>query len=150
LPREASADAGMPSPTEITVAQLSRLVGLPGAPVLADVRTGEEFDSDPQLIPTAHYHADTSVEVWRRRYAGQPIVVLCQSGGTSSQAVAARLRQRALRLKPLKVATAPGGSPELVRYCQLHVRYRMILCHAHHSSRGPGAAHMLVQAPAWK
>ena len=33
----------MPSPTEIAVAQLSRLVGLPGAPVLADVRTEEEF-----------------------------------------------------------------------------------------------------------
>jgi hypothetical protein len=41
------ADAAMPSPTEITVAQLSRLVGLPGAPALADVRTEEEFKSDP-------------------------------------------------------------------------------------------------------
>lgn len=28
----------MPSPTEITVAQLSRLVGLPNAPALVDVR----------------------------------------------------------------------------------------------------------------
>jgi hypothetical protein len=36
-------DATMPSPTEITLAQLSRLIGLPGAPVLADVRTQEEF-----------------------------------------------------------------------------------------------------------
>jgi rhodanese-related sulfurtransferase len=83
----------MPSPTEITVAQLSRLVGLPGVPVLADVRTDEEFNSDPQLIPTAHRHASTGVEAWCRRWAGgQSVVVLCQSGGTSSQAVAARLR----------------------------------------------------------
>jgi len=29
-------DAAMSSPTEITVAQLSRLVGLPGAPALVD------------------------------------------------------------------------------------------------------------------
>ncbi len=69
----------MPSPNEITVAQLSRLVGLPGAPVLADVRTEDEFNSSPQLIPTAYRHASTGVEVWCRRYAGQPIVVLCQS-----------------------------------------------------------------------
>ena len=33
----------MPSPSEIAVAQLSRLIGLPGAPVLADVCTEEEF-----------------------------------------------------------------------------------------------------------
>jgi rhodanese-related sulfurtransferase len=95
-------DAGMPSPTEITVAQLSRLVGLPGAPVLADVRTEEEFNSSPQLIPTAHRHASTGVEVWCRRYAGHPVVVLCQSGGTSSQAVAARLRHEGLEAQTLE------------------------------------------------
>ena len=37
----------MPSPTEITVARLSRLVGLPGAPVLVDVRTDAEFTNPP-------------------------------------------------------------------------------------------------------
>jgi rhodanese-related sulfurtransferase len=95
-------DAAMPSPTEITVAQLSRLVGLPGAPVLADVRTEEEFNAGPQLIPTANRHPSTSVEVWCRRYAGQPIVVLCQSGGTSSQAAAARLRHEGLEAQTLE------------------------------------------------
>jgi rhodanese-related sulfurtransferase len=95
-------DAAMPSPNEITVAQLSRLVGLPGAPVLADVRTEDEFNSSPQLIPTAYRHASTGVEVWCRRYAGQPIVVLCQSGGTSSQAVAARLRHEGLEAQTLE------------------------------------------------
>jgi rhodanese-related sulfurtransferase len=94
-------DAAMPSPTEITVAQLSRLVGLPGAPVLADVRTEEEFNSGPQLIPTAHRHT-SNVEVWCRRYAGQSIVVLCQNGGTSSQAVAARLRHEGLEAQTLE------------------------------------------------
>ena len=92
----------MPSPTEITVAQLSRLVGLPGAPVLADVRTEEEFNASPQLIPTAYRHASTGTEVWCRRYAGQPIVVLCQSGGTLSQAVAARLRHEGFEAQNLE------------------------------------------------
>ena len=31
----------MPSPTEITVAELSRLIGLPNAPYIVDVRTDE-------------------------------------------------------------------------------------------------------------
>ncbi|TIT25668.1 MAG: sulfurtransferase, partial [Mesorhizobium sp.] len=33
----------MPSTTEITVQQLSRLVGLPDAPVLIDVRIDEDY-----------------------------------------------------------------------------------------------------------
>jgi len=92
----------MPSPTEITVAQLSRLVGLPGAPVLADVRTQEEFNSDPRLLPGAQLHPSTGVKGWCRRYAGQSIVVLCQSGGTSSQAVAALLRHEGLEAQTLE------------------------------------------------
>ena len=92
----------MPSPTEITVAQLSRLVGLPGAPVLTDVRTDEEFNSGPQFIPTAYRHPSTGVESWCRRYVGQSIVVLCQSGETSSQAVAARLRHEGLEAQTLE------------------------------------------------
>jgi len=81
----------MPSPTEITVAQLARLIGLPGAPALVDVRTADEFKVDPQLIPTARRQPSTGVDTWCRRYSEQAIVVLCQSGGTPSQAVAARL-----------------------------------------------------------
>jgi hypothetical protein len=41
----------MPSPTEITVAQLSRLIGTPAAPVIGDVRIDEDFAVDPDLIP---------------------------------------------------------------------------------------------------
>ena len=42
------------------------------------------------------------LKVWCRRYAGQSIVVLCQSGGTSSQAVAARLRHEGLEAQTLE------------------------------------------------
>src|SRR6185436_13073384 len=95
-------DAAMPSPTEITVAQLARLVGLPGAPVLVDVRSDQKFKSDPRLIPTAQRHPSTGVEAWCRRYAGQPIVVVCRSGGTSSQAVASRLRHEGFEARTLE------------------------------------------------
>jgi hypothetical protein len=43
----------MPFPTEIAVAQLSRIIGLPDAPPLIDVRAEEEFRADPRVIPTA-------------------------------------------------------------------------------------------------
>jgi rhodanese-related sulfurtransferase len=89
-------DAAMPSPTEITVAQLSRLVGLPGTPALVDVRADDEFAANPCLIPSAQRHPSTSIEDWCARYAGQSLVVVCQSGGTASQAVAARLRRDGL------------------------------------------------------
>jgi rhodanese-related sulfurtransferase len=95
-------DAAMPSPTEIAAAQLSRLVGLPGAPVLVDVRSDQEFKADPRLIPTAQRHPSTGVEGWCGRYAGQPIVVVCQSGGTSSQAVASRLRHEGFEAQTLE------------------------------------------------
>ncbi len=91
----------MPSPTEITVAQLSRLIGLPGAPVIVDVRTDDEFRSDPRTIPTAQRHPSIGIAGWCTRYAGQPIVVVCQSGGTPSQAVAARLRHEGFEAQTL-------------------------------------------------
>ena len=46
----------MASPTEITVSQLSRLVGTPDAPVLIDVRIDEDFQDDPRLIPASFRH----------------------------------------------------------------------------------------------
>jgi len=89
-------DAAMPSPTEITVAQLSRLVGMPDAPALVDVRSDEEYRVDPRLLPAAQRHAPTDVADWSSRYAGQSIIVICQAGRTPSQATAARLRHEGL------------------------------------------------------
>ena len=43
----------MPSTTEITVSQLSRLIGLPQTPIIIDVRAQDEFAADPRLIPGA-------------------------------------------------------------------------------------------------
>ncbi len=82
----------MPSPTQITVAQLSRLVGLPNAPSLVDVRSGEEFQTDPRLVPASRRHDTSDPAVWWKRYTGQSVIVLCQQGRTSSQTVAAWLR----------------------------------------------------------
>ena len=41
----------MPSFTEISVPQLLRLVGLPDAPALVDLRTDGDAAADPRLLP---------------------------------------------------------------------------------------------------
>ena len=46
----------MPSPTEITVAQLSRLIGLPRPPAIVDVRDDDDYAADPRLIPGSRHH----------------------------------------------------------------------------------------------
>jgi hypothetical protein len=54
-------DAAMPAPTEITVTQLSRLVGLPDAPAIVDDLTADEYQFDPRLLPAAQFQ-DSMVE----------------------------------------------------------------------------------------
>ena len=85
-------DAAMSSPTEITVAQLARLIGLPDAPALVDLHAEEEYRADPRVLSPAEHHASTDVASWCRRYQGRSMIAVFQTGGTPSQAVAARLR----------------------------------------------------------
>jgi rhodanese-related sulfurtransferase len=92
----------MPSPTEITIAQLSRIVGLPGAPTLIDVRTQEDYDADPRLIPGTVRREFSSVASWARAYAGTSVVVSCQRGLKLSQGVAAWLRHEGIPAESLE------------------------------------------------
>ena len=92
----------MPSPTEITVAQLSRLIGLPEAPTLVDVRAEDQYQADQRLVPAAQRHDSRDVASWSRRYLGRSIVVLCERGGSPSQTVAARLRHEGLDAQTLE------------------------------------------------
>jgi rhodanese-related sulfurtransferase len=91
----------MPSPTEITAAQLSRIIGLPNAPLVIDVRADEEFASDPRLIPTARHH-DGRIENWAGQYVDYAVVVYCQRGLTLSQGSAAWLRHQHIGAQTLK------------------------------------------------
>ncbi|MEP9389877.1 hypothetical protein [Mesorhizobium sp. KR9-304] len=56
----------MPSNTEITTSQLSRLVGLPTEPTIIDVRLAEDFDADPRLLSAAHRRNFKTVTAWLR------------------------------------------------------------------------------------
>ncbi len=92
----------MPSPNQITVNQLARLVGTPAAPVLVDVRVDEDFELDPDLIPGAFRHPHDSLEPLPDRLTGQRVVVYCQKGKKLSQGVMALLRAHDIAAESLE------------------------------------------------
>ena len=92
----------MPSPTEISVTQLARLVGTPESPAIVDARAREHFDADPRLIPCALRRDHGDVAAWTGDYRGRRVVVSCQHGGKLSQGVAAWLRNGGIPAESLE------------------------------------------------
>jgi rhodanese-related sulfurtransferase len=79
-------------PDTISVAQLTRLIGTPEAPVIVDVRVADDHASDPRTIPASVRRDHRTVASWAADYAGRAVVVVCQRGQKLSQGVAAWLR----------------------------------------------------------
>ena len=92
----------MPSTTEITVSQLSRLVGLPNAPTIVDVRVDEDVAADPRLLPCAYRRPYQQVSAWAPAYAGKTVIVVCQKGLKLSQGVAAWMRHEGIDAQTLE------------------------------------------------
>jgi rhodanese-related sulfurtransferase len=92
----------MPSTTEITVSQLSRLIGLPHTPIIIDVRADDEFADDPRLIPSARRQDSGTVSTWATDYDRQTIIVVCQKGLQLSQGVGAWLRNQGIEAQTLE------------------------------------------------
>lgn len=82
----------MPSPSEITVSQLSRLIGTPACPVIVDVRIDEDVASDPTILPGAIRYPFKEVAALAPALRGRATVVYCQKGRKISQGAAAILR----------------------------------------------------------
>jgi len=91
----------MPSPTEISVAQLSRIIGLPGAPMLVDVRPRDEHGSN-DVLPAARPMTADSVSTWAHGFSGRRVIVYCLDGGDLSQGTAAWLRQAGIDAQTLE------------------------------------------------
>lgn len=87
----------MPGPDSISVAQLSRLVGTPDAPVVLDVRTADDIAADPHTLPGSRQRDYRTAGAWAGDYTGQFVAVVCQRGLKLSQGVAAWLRQAGAR-----------------------------------------------------
>lgn len=103
----------MPSPTEITVSQLSKLIGLPQSPVLVDVREDAECDNDRRTIPGAIRRLAVDPAAWARDFNGKPVVIVCQSGGELSQGTAAWLRHDGIQAETLAGGFAAWASANL-------------------------------------
>ncbi len=92
----------MPSTTEITVSQLSRLVGLANAPAVVDVRVDEDVAADPRLLPGAYRRPYQNVSLWAPEYAGKSVIVVCQKGLKLSQGAAAWMRHEGIDAQTLE------------------------------------------------
>ncbi len=92
----------MPLPTEITVSQLSRLIGLPDAPTVIDVRIDDDMAADARLIPASVRRDFRAVSNWAREFAGRTLVVSCQKGLKLSQGAAAWLRHEGVEAMSLE------------------------------------------------
>jgi rhodanese-related sulfurtransferase len=92
----------MPSPNEITVTQLSRLIGTPAAPVIIDVRIDEDFVQDPDLIPTARRHPHHDIAALVPELGGKHAVIYCQKGKKLSQGTMAILRNHRVQAEALE------------------------------------------------
>ena len=82
----------MPSPTEITVSQLSRLIGLPDTPVIIDICVDDDFAEDQRLIPSSFRYPFDAIGDLAPDLEGRRVVVVCQKGLKLSQGAAAILR----------------------------------------------------------
>jgi rhodanese-related sulfurtransferase len=92
----------MPGPFQITPTQLSRLIGLPDAPIVIDVRLDDDFASDPHLIPTSLRIAHGDVDRLAPTLAAQRAVVVCQRGKKLSEGAAAVLRLHGIAAEVLE------------------------------------------------
>jgi chromate transport protein ChrA/rhodanese-related sulfurtransferase len=82
----------MPSLNEITIPQLSRLIGTHEAQVLIDVCINDDFDADLRLIPTSFRHPFSETTKLAPSLAGKRFVVIFHKGLKLSQGAAAILR----------------------------------------------------------
>ncbi len=82
----------MSSFNSISTEKLARLIGVPRGPALIDVRTREDFATDPRFIPGAIRRPHETVSSWAPEFAGRSAVVICDKGQKLSEGVAAWLR----------------------------------------------------------
>lgn len=92
----------MTSPNQISVSQLSRLIGLRDAPVIVDVCIDEDHALDPTLIPGSFRHPYMDIASLAPRLSGKKIVVVCQKGLKLSQGAAAILRDHDVSAESLE------------------------------------------------
>ena len=106
----------MPGPNSISAQQLLRLVGLPDAPAIVDVRIAEDRAADPRTLPASLARDHRTVADWAPALAGRRSIIVCHRGLKLSEGVAALLRHHGVPAETLEgghLAWATAGQPLL-------------------------------------
>jgi rhodanese-related sulfurtransferase len=103
----------MSSFNTISPEKLARLIGTPKCPLLIDVRTDDDFASDPRLIPGSRRRPFATVQDWAHEFTGHSVVVICQKGLKLSHGVAAWLRHAGLPADALEGGTLAWAQADL-------------------------------------
>ena len=82
----------MPPMIETTTSRLSRLIGLPNATAIVDVRSNEDYHADTRLMPDSRRRDHKTIATSMSAYKGKGVVVACQKGQKHSQGTGAWLR----------------------------------------------------------
>jgi rhodanese-related sulfurtransferase len=104
----------MSANSSISIDKLLRLIGTPGCPAIVDVRTEEDFQKDPRLIPGAVRRSHGDVAEWANAFSGHPVIAVCEKGLKLSHGVAAWLRHSGVEAETLEggtLAWAAGHHP---------------------------------------
>jgi len=104
----------MPGPSEITPAQLMRLIGTPEAPTLVDVRLAADLAADPRIVPGSIALPHTTFDAAPVRLTGRRAVVIRARGRKLSEGVAAMLRAQSIPAEVLEggaLAWTEAGLP---------------------------------------
>lgn len=103
----------MSSVNSISAQNLARLLGTPKSPLIIDVRTEEDFASDPRLIPGS-LRRGSELSQTDPELKKQPATVVCHKGAKISQGFAAYLRNEGTSAEVLEggfVAWRDAGLP---------------------------------------
>lgn len=92
----------MPNPNSLPADRLFRLIGRPDTPILIDLRSDDDADAAPRLIPGAVRRPVETIASWGSTYAGRSVVAACAEGHSRSEGAAAWLRQAGARAEILE------------------------------------------------
>jgi rhodanese-related sulfurtransferase len=101
---------------EISPINLMRLIGTPACPVIIDVCTDDDFDTDRTVVPTAFRHPHADVATLAPSLIGKDVVVTCHKGLKLSHGAAAYLRAKGINAQILsggKVAWTAATLPRV-------------------------------------
>ena len=91
----------MSSYSSVSPQYLARLIGTRHAPSIIDVRSADEFNAEPMLIPGALPRDGSDMGQWGSALSNKSVVVYCRDGGTMSQGVSTWLRGGGLHASSL-------------------------------------------------